>query len=84
MIMGNSIENPRIIDNRVIPERTHPPLHSIRLLPGSPFYERQKDMLEFLEKQDTDSLLYNFRKRTIKINIPISLIQIYKYFNKFN
>ncbi len=62
MIMGNSVENPRIIDNRVIPERTHPPLHSIRLLPGSPFYERQKDMLEFLEKQDTDSMLYNFRK----------------------
>ena len=43
-------------------ERTHPPLRSIRLLPGSPFYDRQKDMLGFLAAQDTDNMLYNFRK----------------------
>ena len=46
----------------VLPERTHPPLRNIRLLPGSPFYDRQKDMLEFLADQDTDSMLCNFRK----------------------
>ena len=60
--MGNNTEKPQIINGRVRPERTHPPLRSIRLLPGSPFYDRQKDMLEFLAKQDTDSMLYNFRK----------------------
>ena len=60
--MGDNTDKSRIINNRVPPESTHPPLHNIRLLPGSPFYERQKDMLEFLANQDTDSMLYNFRK----------------------
>ena len=60
--MGNKTENPNFINNRVVPERTHPPLRSIRLLPGSPFYDRQKDMLKFLADQDTGSMLYNFRK----------------------
>lgn len=60
--MENKSENPRMSSTGVLPERTHPPLRNIRLLPGSPFYDRQKDMLEFLADQDTDSMLCNFRK----------------------
>lgn len=48
--------------NKVLPERTHPPLKSIRLLAGTPFYDGQQHMLSFLAKQDTGSLLYNFRR----------------------
>ena len=44
------------------PGRTHPPLRSVRLLPGTPFFDAQQKMLRFLAEQDTDSLLYNFRK----------------------
>ncbi|MBQ6315401.1 MAG: glycoside hydrolase family 127 protein [Mogibacterium sp.] len=41
---------------------THPELEAIRLIPGTPFYDRQQEMNEFLLAWDTDSLLYNFRK----------------------
>ena len=44
------------------PRRVHPPLSQVRLLPGTPFYDRQQEMMEFLLNQDTGSLLYNFRK----------------------
>ena len=39
-----------------------PRLSGVRLLEGSPFYDRQQDMNSFLLSQDTDTLLYNFRK----------------------
>ncbi len=39
----------------------YPALSEIRLLPGTPFYDRQQDMNEFLLGQDDDSMLYNFR-----------------------
>ncbi|MBQ6388792.1 MAG: glycoside hydrolase family 127 protein [Mogibacterium sp.] len=43
--------------------RRRSPLQAeIRLMPGTPFYERQRDMDEFLLAQDPDSMLYNFRK----------------------
>ena len=42
-------------------QRVHPPLRNVRLLPGTAFYDRQQDMLEFLAGLDTGSLLYNFR-----------------------
>ena len=48
----------------VKPHRTHPSLCQVRLLPGTPFYDRQQEMLQFLLVQDTGSLLYNFRKAT--------------------
>ncbi|MBR0400428.1 MAG: glycoside hydrolase family 127 protein [Mogibacterium sp.] len=40
----------------------YPGLPAIRLLPGTPFYDRQRDMNIFLLSQDADSMLYNFRK----------------------
>jgi len=46
----------------VRPYRTHPHISRVRLLPGSPFHESQLNMLRFLARQDTDSLLYSFRK----------------------
>ena len=41
---------------------THPAISSVRLSPGTPFYDRQSDMNEFLLEQDADQMLYNFRK----------------------
>lgn len=38
-----------------------PALRDVRLLPGTPFYDRQQDMNTFLLAQDPDSMLYNFR-----------------------
>jgi hypothetical protein len=46
----------------VRPYRKHPHISRVRLLPGSPFHESQLNMLRFLARQDTDSLLYSFRK----------------------
>lgn len=50
------------MNDAVLPYRSHPPLGSIRLIPGTPFYEGQRNMLAFLARQDIGSLLYNFRK----------------------
>lgn len=55
-------QNRPAVKDAVTPQRTHPSLHKVRLLPGSPFYDGQQNMLRFLADQDTNSLLYNFRK----------------------
>lgn len=36
------------------------PLHQVRLLPGTPYYDHQRRMTEFLRSVDCDRLLYNF------------------------
>lgn len=38
------------------------PVHQIRLLPGTIFYDREQDMLGFLRTVSNDSMLYNFRR----------------------
>lgn len=48
--------------DKVTPHRYHPKREDVRLLPGTPFYDRQQEMLEFLLAQDNGSMLYNFRK----------------------
>lgn len=64
--MNKTGERPQIkeLNNRdaAVPYRIHPILSQVRLLPGTPFYDRQQEMMEFLLAQDTGSLLYNFRK----------------------
>lgn len=60
--MGSNIKIRQIAETKVLPERIHPPISGVRLLPGSPFYDSQQHMLAFLADQDTGSLLYNFRK----------------------
>ena len=58
----NSAHKDRYFSNDAVPmQRVHPPLRNVRLLPGTPFYDRQQDMLAFLKGLDTGSLLYNFR-----------------------
>lgn len=49
-------------NDRIQARRYHPELKQVRLLPGTPFYDRQKDMMKFLLAQDNGSMLYNFRK----------------------
>ena len=39
----------------------HPEILQVRLLPGTPFYDRQQDMNEYLRSLDPDTMLYNFR-----------------------
>lgn len=48
--------------NRPAKQLSHPSLSEIKLLAGSPFYDRQKNMNDFLLAQDDDRMLYNFRK----------------------
>lgn len=50
------------MEEAVKKKRTHPKLHNVKLLPGTPFYSRQRNMLAFLAGQNTGSMLYNFRK----------------------
>ncbi len=58
----NSAHKDINFSNDAVPmQRVHPPLRNVRLLPGTPFYDRQQDMLAFLKGLDTGSLLYNFR-----------------------
>lgn len=38
------------------------PLHQVRLLPGTPFYDCQRRMADYLREVDRDRLLYNFRR----------------------
>ena len=42
--------------------RYYPEYREVRLAPGTPFYDRQNEMREFLLAQDPGSMLYNFRK----------------------
>lgn len=53
--------NKSISVDAVKQRRSHPPLCSVRLMPGTAFYEGQQNMLRYLLVQDTDSMLYNFR-----------------------
>ncbi len=60
--MVNNAEIRHNSKDTVLPVRIHPDISRVRLLPGTPFYDGQQNMLSFLKRQDADSMLYNFRK----------------------
>ncbi|MBE6042606.1 MAG: hypothetical protein E7220_08835, partial [Clostridiales bacterium] len=49
-------------DFRIAAKRSYPDLSCVKLLQGTPFYERQQEMNAWLLAQNDDSMLYNFRK----------------------